>query len=110
MTKDDLKVGMLVVLRDGDGYIIMPSPDRGLIAINSSRQWFSVEHRNDNLTSKVDESMDIVAVCSLPKLYIHYFNFDTNGRTLLWKEPEPVIEMTLKEVCDILGYEVKIIK
>lgn len=102
MTKQDLKDGDIVTLRNGDKLIyfeydgtfadLHDHQDNGICSL-------------DNLTDNMKygghiygQENDIIEV-KRPVAYDNVFTRD-----------ETVKEMTLKEVCDALGYEVKIVK
>ena len=100
--KDELKNGDIVKLRNGDELIYFE--DDGTFADlhnNQNNCLCDLDNLTDNMKSDgyaYGEENDIMEV-KRPVLYHNVFTRD-----------ETVKEMTLKEVCDALGYEVKIIK
>ncbi len=88
-TKSDLKEGDICTLRNGDKEAFMEGDFCG----------YDLDGYEEDLTSKDgDKNCDIVKVERPTKL-----------ETVFERKEEPK-EMTLKEVCEKLGYEVKIIK
>ena len=69
-----------------------------------------LESFNDDLTSKHGSDYDIVAVRRpIQKSDCVYSAFAVKRGTLIYERNEPE-EMTLAEVCKLLGKEIKIIK
>jgi len=99
-TKDDLQTGDVVTLRNGDKLFI--DADMGFRDMNMSNSNNCLADLNDisnDLRYKHnDEDNDIIKV-ERPTY-----------TTVFEREENEVKEMTLKEICDALGYEVKVIK
>lgn len=100
-SKDDLQNGDIVYLRNGNVKIYRSDDD----VFSDYENCFEYDtlddlsDLNDDLTSSYDEEHDIIRV-TRPKEYDELFK----------REEVKPKEMTLKEVCDILGYEIKIKK
>ena len=100
--KDELKTGDIVKLRNGDELIYFEDDETFAdLHDHQDNGICSLDNLTDNM--KYDghcygEENDIMEV-KRPVIYHNVFTRD-----------ETVKEMTLKEVCDALGYEVKIVK
>lgn len=105
-TKADLKTGDIIKQRDGMVGIINADFE---MAITRSG-WLNLMCYQDDLTSKVDKRFDIIAV-RRPKHSgdCQFIAFDHNYGTLVY-EREEVEEMTLAQICELLGKNIKIIK
>lgn len=124
MTRDELKVGYLVELKNGDRYLVMSynfvekdCVTERFILLNENGKGFcrftydKNLHDTDPLCNYYiqHDAYDIEKIWGLPnKLFAMDSLFDISNRTLIWQRE--VKEMTLEEVCDALGYEVKIVK
>jgi len=107
MEKKDLKAGMMVELRDGSRYILIPnSYGLQLINVKNATNWeSSLSGFNDDLTAKIEFMKNIVKVYDLSDTSPFYFI----NRKLLW-EREPKIKLTQEEIeilkaLKVLGYE-----
>lgn len=121
MKRNELKEGYLVELKNGNKYIIMSYIESQSIAaipklvlcnentVSVTAFEYDENLRDANPVFSIDHSFDIEKVWGLPfKRFCLSQLFDTSIRNLLWQRE--VQEMTLEEVCDALGYEVKIVK
>lgn len=108
MKKSDLKVGYVVKLRKGALCMVLPNANDEM-CLSGDHDWFPVSELRDDLTNKYTDTTDVVEVygrCAANK-YAH--DLSTHRRDLLWERKEPK-KMTVKEICDALGYEVEIVK
>ncbi len=107
-TKQDLKAGMLVELRNKDLYLVVPHDEHKELILVGNGYWSTLQMYNDDLTSKININYDIVKVYS----YIRYFDFNTTGRTLLWerKEKEQIRKENIKKKNEMLEQREKLIK
>lgn len=107
-TKADLKTGDVVMLRGGELGIVIAEFE---VIVCQNGGWLNFAHIRDNLTdSFYGEKYDIMVV-RRPK-YNHDCAFDAihhDRGTLVYDRKEPE-EMTLEEVCKLLGKEIKIVK
>ena len=134
MKKDELKSGAIVELRNGDKYILLlntkPTPlgcNNLLISLdNGGYLDFDSEYKKDlthinSCFTKNKEDYDIMKVCQkdyvgnnfrlhkiVKDIYIRSRNY--NYWTWERKEHKKALKMTLKEVCEELGYDVEIVK
>lgn len=108
MKKSDLKVGYVVKLRKGALCMVLPNANDEM-CLSGERDRFPVSELRDDLTNKYTGTADVVEVygrCAANK-YAHHLS--THQRDLLWKRSEAK-KMTVKEICDALGYDVEIVK
>lgn len=113
-TKNDLYSGQLVITRNGRKYIITKTEDGCLVGIGETPySYYAIEcNCNEDLTNIHLDISDIMKVYGRPKKawecqLLNIWNIEY--RDLLW-ERDTIKEMTLSEVCEALGYEVKIVK
>ena len=108
-TKADLKTGDIVMQRDGT--IQITNRELGMFITND--WWNDMDSFNSELINYMDEQFDIIAVRRPQKKSDCTFQaFKNESGILIYKrkEAEEVEEMTLDEVCKLLGKEIKIIK
>lgn len=105
-TKADLKTGDVVMLRDGT--VQIANCELGMFI--TPKWWNDIDAYNLDLTYKCDERFDIVAVRRpTSKTHCTFAAFTYEFGTLVYERQE-VEEMTLEQVCKLLGKEIKIIK
>lgn len=106
-TKADLKTGDVIQRRDGRIEIVF-LPHQTLIC--QTHGWNTLNDFREDLTSTYDKNWDIIAV-RRPLLQGHcqFDAFELKLGTLIYERKE-VEEMTLAEVCKLLGKEIKIVK
>lgn len=119
-TKDDLKTGMAIELRDGTLYTVLRDVCETLwnnesndLLINNDG-WDELNEWTDNLLyAHDDSSVDIVKVYRPNHPYgiinLLYEDDKNETRKLIWERQEP-IEMTMKELEEHFGYPIKIVK
>lgn len=107
-TKEDLKPGYLVRLKDGHLYMAMLSQNG--LALNDRIGWVSTQNLDENLCDLSDDNFSIVEVYGYSKYEYKVLDLDTSTRELLWKREEGKKEMTISEIEKELGYSIKIIK
>ena len=106
-TKADLKTGDVIKLRDGRVGIVNRDFEMAIL----KDHWFELENINQDLTSRCYSENDIIAVrrpMDKSDCRFSAFEYRASG-TLVYEREEPV-EMTLAEVCKLLGKNIKIIK
>ena len=105
-TKADLKTGDVIKRRNGGVEIV----NRELEMLIIKSGWNDMNDIRSNLTSTTNEDWDVVAVRRpVSKGDCQFHAFDNNWGTLVYERKE-VEEMTLSEVCRLLGKEIKIVK
>lgn len=106
-TKADLKTGDVVKRKNGDIEIV--NRELGMF-IRSDGHWNDIDSINDDLCSSVSKEYDIIAVRRPnAKPHCSFDAFEYEWGTLVYERQE-VEEMTLEQVCKLLGKEIKIIK
>lgn len=106
-SKSDLKTGDLILRADGITGIV----NRELGTIISKYDWIDLDGYNDDLIHLDDTTgFDILEVRRpLSKSDCQFTAFDRKLGCLVY-ERDPVEEMTLDEVCKLLGKKIKIVK
>lgn len=105
-TKADLKTGDVVLTRGEKVYIVI----RELETLVCKTEVHNLDDINDDLTSQSSKSQDIIAVRRPEEKFdCCFWAFDFEKGTLIYERKE-VEEMTLEQVCKLLGKEIKIIK
>lgn len=105
-TKADLKTGDVVKRRNG--HIEIVNLELGMFILKSG--WNDLDVIRSDLTCMSGQNFDIVAVRRPKTKGDCQFNaFDHKWGTLVYERKE-VEEMTLEQVCKLLGKEIKIIK
>lgn len=107
-TKIDLRTGDVILRRDGSVEIFVRAVDRfiGQSSVGGS----FLANIDLDLTSDIDTSRDIMAVRRPQSDYDCQFDaFEHNRGTLVYNRDE-VEELTLAEVCKLLGKNIKIIQ
>lgn len=122
-TRDDLKPGYVVKLRDDTCHIIAVAGNETLIVTNGTSEWKYLSSGWDySLNSTIregrpypaltyDSSKDIVAVYGYvqgTENYTHAGYISSNHRPILWSRQEAK-KMTVEEIEKELGYKVEIV-
>lgn len=117
----DLTPGFAVRMRDGRTAMVAVYLDGAEVArtfaydipsrVTEGHQWISFKHYNADLTHKVDSSCDVMEVYGFSEYGYKSLDSSNPGkcRALLWKRTETK-KMTVKEICEALGYDVEIVK
>ena len=104
-TKSDLKNGDVVKCYNGNVYII----NKDLSTLIGKNGYVKLSEYSAELANKIDSEWDIVAVRRPVKDYECQFTaFERSHGILVYERVEPE-EMTLEQVCKLLGKEIKII-
>lgn len=110
-TKNDLKLGYLVQLRNGKMKMVMPK-ECNIILTDLDGDWHSLlSYREDLLYEEcLDRKMeyDIMKIFGHSIYATHVFDLTGGYRPLLWERKEKK-KMTVSEIEKELGYEVEII-
>lgn len=105
-TKADLKTGDVILRRDGTTEIY--NGELGMFITKDG--WNDLAHEHNDLTNSISSEFDIVAVRRPRKKFDCVFDaFERELGELVYERKE-VEEMTLAEVCKLLGKEIKIIQ
>lgn len=109
MKKSDLKSGYLVEYRNGLRRLVIESSDNGFVLIGGKNEICN-EGMNyeEDLRSTTASTLDIVKVFGIPKSMNCFSVMEPSERNVIWKRNPK--KMTMKEICDALGYEVEIVK
>ena len=106
-TKADLETGDVILRRNGDVEIFNGSLR---MFIRQDWGWNDIDEVRDDLSNYVYRDYDIVAVRRPTiKADCAFDAFEHKRGTLVYERKE-VEEMTLEQVCKLLGKEIKIIK
>lgn len=105
-TKADLKTGDVILRRNGITEIYNGELDMFI----TKDGWNDLAHEHNDLTDSISSEFDIVAVRRPRKKFDCVFDAFVKERGDLVYERKEVEEMTLAEVCKLLGKEIKIIK
>ena len=105
-TKGNLKTGDVVKYKCGEVGIV----NRNFEMIIGTDGWIDLNTISEDLTDKLNNNYDIIAV-RRPTAQCHcqFKAFEQEWGTLVY-EREEVEEMTLAEVCKLLGKNIKIVK
>ena len=106
-TKADFKTGDVILRRDGDVEIVIK--ELGILVRNDG-EYNTLYAINDDLTSDHGAERDIVAVRRPTRDFHCVFSAFERKRGTLVYEREKVEEMTLAQVCKLLGKNIKIIQ
>lgn len=106
-TKDDLRTGDVILRRDGDVEIFIKELK---CFICNDGEYNTPIYINDDMTSTFRKGRDIMAVRRPKQDCDCVFSAFENKRGTLIYEREEVEEMTLAEVCKLLGKNIKIVK
>lgn len=107
-TLSDLKVGMLVVLRDERKYLIARTIDNELVGTRDSGYMHIDRYEND-LSFEGCSTNDIVEVYNIKKSKKHMYSYSTDDRELLFQRKEPK-ELTMQEIADKFNIPVEQLK
>jgi hypothetical protein len=109
-TKGNLKTGDVVLRRNGNIEIV--NRELGML-ICSNGGWNDLDDIREDLTAKIcGEQWDIVEVrrpTTKSDCCFNSMKYDKHEGTLVYERKEPE-EMTLAQVCKLLGKEIKIVK
>lgn len=108
-TKDDLKCGQVVKFRNEMLGMVMNYDNNGFI-VSPKIGNMPIKEFNSKLENMYDgnDRSDIIEIYDNSDT-TQIFDISTEGRTLLWERYEKV-EMTMEEICEELGKQVKIVE
>lgn len=108
-TKNDLKTGDLLKDRCNDLKRVMLGTDFGDIVVYPNSKFYGrLSNYNNDLTNKQTNSRDITEAYR-PKYEDRVTSTDLDDYTLVYQR-EKTKEMTVAEVSEALGYDIKIVK
>lgn len=109
-TRDDIRVWDIVKRADGTTAIINLVHGELVLQLQTGYRHV-LKHAYDlDLTSTKDTKADIVAVRRVDNVRdLRYNVFEEELGCLVWKRDEPIVEMTMEDVCKALGKRVKIV-
>ena len=121
MTINDLKTGMIVQLNDHDYYVVYKdavpmypssklSSDRYLVNILREEVWSSAITGVPLATNLQDTSIEKVWVPNFPYYTGQEAINAIENKEPIWTKKEEPTEMTLEQICEALGKNIKIIK
>ena len=105
-TKSDLRTGDVILRRDGTTEIY--NGELGMFITKDG--WNDLAHERNDLTDSISSEFDIVAVRRPRNKFDCVFDAFVKERGELVYERKEVEEMTLAEICKLLGKEIKIIQ
>lgn len=105
-TKADLQTGDVILRRDGTTEIY--NGELGMFITKDG--WNDLDHERNDLTDLISSEFDIIAVRRPHNKFDCVFDAFVKERGELVYERKEVEEMTLAEVCKLLGKEIKIIQ
>ena len=113
-TKDDLKVGYIVV-SDGKPWMAMftQSESSGMsnrmVLLNNEGRWMDLREFNNDLSCSVMPEYTITEVYGYSKFAYQARDMSTSCRTLLWKRENRTKKMTVAEIEKELGYKIEVV-
>ena len=111
MTKQDLRIGMVLELETVTGEITLATIVETKVSskcISGESVWFDVNELTDNLVNKYS-GRKVTKVYDIPEHNCGAHEVSTTHRTLLWERKE-VKELPVAEIEKLLGFPVKIVK
>lgn len=112
MTKEDLKSGMIVELRNKNKYIVIKDCNTSLyghqdFCIIASGEFITGNSYREDLTHNTDNNNDIVKIYTENSdCVINRNTYDMAITNCIWKRIEPK-EYTMQEIADKLGVKVE---
>lgn len=105
MTKSDLKAGYVIEFENGEFAIVMPSY-KDMIYISKDDLWGSLDRVNFEYNPS--SLNNIVRVYGYSLFEYRTLCINAEHRPLLWERKTPK-ELTVEEIEELLGYEIKIV-
>ena len=105
-TKADLRTGDVILRKNGATEIY--NGELGMFITKDG--WNDLDHERNDLTDSISSEFDIVAVRRPRNKFDCVFDAFVKERGELVYERKEVEEMTLAEICKLLGKEIKIIQ
>lgn len=111
--KEMLKPGMVVEHANGRLTMVFENRNNELLFITDDGSYCRLIHYNDDLDDLVDvttNQWDINKIYGLASRFCDLNEISITDRSLLWERSKQPEEMTLEQVCEELGREIKIVK
>jgi hypothetical protein len=107
-TVNDLRGGMIIILRNGTRAFLVETSE--LFGINNKGSCISIGGYNDDLTSIYYKNLDIMEVWAIHGMDTleSLLELNEDFDTLVWKRKPK--ELTVAQIEELLGYEIKIVK
>lgn len=108
--KSKLKPGYICLLRNGSYLMVLPTENCGM-CLTGLDTWAPLDAWNSDLLRQyfIDRDLDVMKIFGYASYPMAARDFSSAGRGLIWERKETK-KMTVKEICDALGYEVHIVK
>ena len=109
-TKDNLEVGQFVILRDDRRFLVLKTEGGQYYLSDTESCFVGLDGFNNDLTSKTNTDSDVMKVCvpSSPDNLCGMLSGFTHGK-LIWKREE-IVELTVAQISERLGYKVKVVE
>lgn len=111
--KEDIKPGMVIVTDSNEKLIVVPNREGTLVLCSVSDGEMKgvefVRYLGDDLTSRPRPTLTVSAIYSGVTGKDQFFPA-MQFRECLWKREDEIKEVTMKEVEEMFGYKVKIVK
>ena len=110
MTKNDLRVGMVVAIKNNahDYFLAAVATSKAAdVCISSEHEWYPIDCLNDDLRYCDDEIIEVWDIAAHTR-FAH--KLSTEDRKLLWKRKKEHKELTVADIEKLLGFPVKIVK
>ena len=105
-TLKDFQFGDIITLRNGERYVYTD----GSIYGEEEKYILDCEMLTTNYNNDLKFISDFIYECPLNKEDCDIVKVERQGQIIYERKEEKIIEMTLSEVCEKLGYNVKIVK
>lgn len=110
--RDDIKAGYLLVVEDigpGVKFNMTVVPSQNGLGCCGDSHWWPLSHFCFDTLDVPFLGYEIIKVYG-PTVNKYLLRNSTKERELLWARPQRSKKMTVKEICDALGYDVEIVK
>lgn len=111
---NDIKSGYVCKTRDGELYMCLRSNQEKFDKILANQEeiiygnCYDELDYHDELDYRSYDSKDITEVYGLVSNHYNPYRISTDGRLLLYKRADPK-ELTVEQISELLGYEVKVV-
>lgn len=108
-TRNDIKAGMLVVIKDydsGEIYMSQIYDTKYGLCVSTESYWFPLSTLS--VKDLKDDYKEIIEVWDICLTTARAYTINTTDRKILWKRREPV-KLTIRQIENILGYEIEVV-